>query len=584
VDLEFLTIFLDEAVEILQKWESSCLSLEKNKDLETINELFRSAHNLKGSSKSVGLDAFAQFVHAAEDLITRVKNAQIACDPDVIAVLLDTQKALGDWVDQLRVNVDFVPDTNAICERLKNVQMNVGQVLASESSKATDLGSILVQSGQVTQIQVEQAVNLQNRKLGEVLVDQGVVTPDVVQDALKQQRAAVGQKPDDTIRVSLRKLDSMIRLIGELSIQHSIVRNARDTRKLSESASLDAIALAHKVIQDLQTEAMSLRMQPLENLFQRLERVSRDVARQQQKTINVLVKGTDVELDKTVLERMKDPLIHILRNAVDHGIETAEKRASCGKSPAATVLIEGIQTAANVTIRITDDGQGLNEERILAKAKERQLVPQDANPSRSEIHQMIFMPGFSTVEQVTDVSGRGVGMDVVKRAVDDLGGHIVILSEPGRGTQFQITLPSTLSILDAIVVGLDNVHYAVPVQDVEEVIDLSTATIESSTQRGQVINLRGRILPIQSLNEYLPHAPTENRKPQNVAIVARHDAVTVAFQVDSIAGQQSIVVRQLEGNLAKVPGFAGGTILASGEPSMIIHLQQIVRSYVSGVK
>lgn len=225
----------------------------------------------------------------------------------------------------------------------------------------------------------------------------------------------------------------MIRLIGELSIQHSIIKNAKESESLNTVQAGDAINLSHKVIQDLQSETMSLRMQPLEGLFQRMERVARDVARQQNKKINVVLKGTDVELDKTVIEQMKDPLVHILRNAVDHGIESEDARSKSGKSPTATILIEGLQTATNVTIRISDDGQGLNEDKILQKARERGLIASDAQPPPHDIHQMIFLPGFSTADKVTDVSGRGFGMDVVRQAVNDLSGDIEITSIRSKG-------------------------------------------------------------------------------------------------------------------------------------------------------
>ncbi|MCX6109701.1 MAG: chemotaxis protein CheA [Proteobacteria bacterium] len=599
VDVDFLPTFLDEASETLERWESVCLKLENSASPELLDDLFRSAHNIKGSSKSVGLVEFGALVHRAEDVITRMKNGEIKPNPSAISALLECQKSLCDWVEKLRDEPTFVLPTQQILEKLseflqvkdpEKMQEDLGfglfdEDLASKEPIHKDLGTILIEAGSASVQQIEDAVKLQSRRLGEVLVDTGVVTPDTIKAALEIQKGT-GHKQDESIRVSLRKLDSVIRLIGELSIQHAIVCNARDVGTVNEFASVEAIGLAHKVIQDLQSEAMSLRMQTLEVLFQRMERVCRDVAMQQQKSIQVVLKGTEVELDKTVIERMKDPLVHILRNAVDHGIEDAEGRAQSEKPAIATLTIEGIQTAGNVSIRISDDGRGLNEERILRKAIERGLVSASAKPSKEEIHQMIFLPGFSTAEKVTDVSGRGVGMDVVRRAVDDLGGSIAIESRLGHGTQFLINLPSTLSIVNAVVINLSDKLYAVPVQDVEEVVDMSSVQIERTTQRGRVINLRGRILPVERLATFLPPHTQDSIQSErkSVAIIARHQSTTVALEVDGIVGQQSIVVRQLEGKLSQVPGFSGGTILASGEPSMIIHLPQIVKSYASLAK
>jgi two-component system, chemotaxis family, sensor kinase CheA len=612
IDAEFLAIFLDEASEILERWEKACLSLEKEPSADVINQIFRAAHNLKGSARSVGLEALGEFVHKIEDFITRLKNQEVQVNSETVGLILESQRELYEWIVALRDNAEAKRDVTALTGKLLHMGHNSSATQGAEQSNLvshnlglekghaavgehsdvrppftsttpTDLGTILLESGDIKPEQLEHALKLQHRKLGEVLVETGVVAKEQISKALEQQKAT-GHKPDETIRVSLKKLDSVIRLIGELSIQHSIITNAKESESLNSVQAADAINLSHKVIQDLQSETMSLRMQPLEGLFQRMERVARDVARQQNKKINVVLKGTDVELDKTVIEQMKDPLVHILRNAVDHGIELESDRIKSGKFPTATILIEGIQTATNVTIRISDDGQGLNEEKILQKAKEKGLVDASAVPPSHEIHQMIFWPGFSTAEKVTDVSGRGVGMDVVRQAVNDLSGEIEISSTRHKGTQFDINLPSTLSIMDAIVVLLNKNHYAIPIQDVVEVIDMKTTQVSTTTQKGRVINLRGKILPVESLQEYLPDQQAAPRAVGHVALIARHQHTTVAFEVDRVAGQQSIVVRQLEGSLAKVPGYAGGTILSTGEPSMIIHLPQVVKSYLAGVK
>lgn len=391
---------------------------------------------------------------------------------------------------------------------------------------------------------------------------------------------AAATKSDETIRVSLKKLDTVIRLIGELSIQQAIIKNAKETNQFESKQAQDAITLANKGIQDLQTEAMSLRMQPLETFFQRLERVARDVARQQGKAIEVHLRGTDVELDKTVIERIKDPLVHLLRNAVDHGIEDGDARQARNKPKAANITIEALYTAASVSIRISDDGRGLDEEKIFATAKARGLLAADASLSSREIHQLIFMPGFSTASKVTDVSGRGVGMDVVKRSVDELNGSILIETTPGMGTTFQISLPSSLSIVDALIIGLGQSLYAVPIQDIEEVIEIDESLIESTTKRGRVLCHRGEVVPIERLIDYLP-IPGSKMLTSRAAIIGKIGEKKVAFEVDSIEGQQPIVARNLEGGLAPLPGFSGGTILANGDPAMIIQMPHIVRSFIA---
>jgi two-component system chemotaxis sensor kinase CheA len=599
---EFLPIFLEEAFEILERWESTCLKLDKDASEENLNDLFRSAHNLKGSARSVGLSEFGKFVHVVEDLITNMKSGQLSVSAEIVSLILDCQRQLLNWVEGLKADSSLVLDSTHLVQEIVSLSspkenastdsfgffddetpVQKTSSNSTETGNPQDLGTILIESGHVSQLQIEEAVRVQNLKLGEILVDRGVTSPQVVKQALENQKNQ-GHKPDETIRVSLRKLDTVIRLVGEMSIQHAIIKGAKESGDLNNAHTIEAISLTDKVIQDLQTEAMGLRMQPLENLFQRMERVARDVASSLGKEIRVVLKGADVELDKTVIERMKDPLVHILRNAVDHGIESPEARAQSGKNKVATITIEGVQTAANVGIIISDDGRGINEEIVLSIAKSKGLVPSDAKLTPEQIHQLIFMPGFSTADKVTDVSGRGVGLDVVKRAVDEIGGQAIVQSVQSKGTNFKITLPSTLSILDAVVISLDNNLYALPIQDIDEVVHISDNLIEKTPDRGRMMNLRGKIMPVERLSDYLPSRIGKKSASDGVAVVANHNRTSIAFEVDRIMGQQQIVVRQIDDALAKIPGFTGATILSSGEPSMIVHLSHIVKSYVSTIK
>ena len=585
VDIDFLPIFLDEAFETLELWESACLRLESEVSDDLISELFRYAHNIKGSSRSVGLESFGRLVHTAEDFITKIKQKELTVDDRVIAVLLDTQNFLISWVEHLRDDPNCELDFLELEKRFRSLS---APKVPSEKHEPENLGF-----GFFDDDNEDDTVPAQTPSNDTQIAEKGPVQ-DLHQDGQsevntnRKPQPIVAAKPaarsDETIRVSTKKLDSVIRLIGELSIQHAIVRNAKETKRLNEDHALEAIDLTHKVMQDLQSEAMSLRMQPLESLFQRMERVSKDVARDQGKHIAVDIKGADVELDKTVIEKVKDPLVHILRNAVDHGIESTQRRIELGKPEKATITIEGMQTASSVSIQISDDGRGLNLAKILDKAKKNGLITDQTDLSSQEIAQLIFSPGLSTADSVTDVSGRGVGMDVVKQAVDSLGGNISIHTKQDQGTVFTISLPSTLSILDAIVVGLANKFYAVPIQDVDEVVDLSALSIQSTSQQGRVINLRGSILPVQCLGSYLPERDGKSSEDYSgIALITRQNGSSVAFKVDTLEGQQSIVVRQLEGKLAELPGFTGATILSSGEPAMIIHLPHIVKSYLSAI-
>ena len=571
---EFLPTFLDEAQETLDEWEKICLEIEKDEhgaNAENFNHLFRCAHNLKGSARSVGLLSVGGVIHEIENTITRLRTGELQFESSHLGFLLEAQKELYSWIDRIRAD----PSDEKISESLTSLLANIAET-QNPSNNGAAWGLFESAPSEPDASLGEQSKHSKSKEQPEPI--------NAAQSLKKDAEQTLKSPNEETTRVAIRKLDAVIRLIGEISIQQAILQDARSTNEIDSTRSHDAIVLMGKLVQDLQSEAMSLRMQPVDSLFQRLERVAKDVTRAQEKMVRVTVIGTHVELDKTVIDRMKDPLIHIIRNAVDHGIESRERRLEGNKQPTASLVIEATQTPTNVLIRISDDGKGLDERAILAKALQKGLLDATAKYTSDEIRQMIFLPGFSTAEKVTDVSGRGVGLDVVKKSVDDLGGSLSIESCLGQGTSFLISLPSTLSILEALVINLDGTRYAVPIQTVDEVVDTKFYPIQKTGNRGLAIDLRGEIVPIESLSDYLPRLNYESSTNKTVALITRLNSRRIAFQVDSIIGQQSIVVRRLEGHLKQLPGFAGATVLASGEPSMIIQLSAIAQSFLEHIQ
>lgn len=548
--MDFLLTFLEEATEMLEYWEASCLKLEDSNTIENLNDLFRIAHNLKGSSKSVGLTNYSDFVHKLEDLLVKAKDHLLDTSPAFIAILLKSQKVLVDWTEQLFEDPQYCPETSIMIEKILHFK--------EQSCTSPSFGFF-------------EDSDHNKEKPHPQIQDQ---TP-----APLDHKNHHGHKGNETIRVPLGKLDSIIRLVGELTIQHSIIFAAKKNNSFTSNSIYEAIDLADKIINDLQNEAMSLRMQPLEGLFQRLERVGKDLGRELNKSIKVVVKGESVELDKTVIDLVKDPLIHIIRNAIDHGVEPPEERKSLNKAEKATITIEGIQTPTNVSIIISDDGRGLNRDRIFKKAVQSGLCNEDDEMKDKDIYQLIFHSGLSTAAEVTEVSGRGVGMDVVYNCVSDLGGDIEIDTKPGHGTTMKISLPSTLSVLDAVIISLNGSFYALPLQDIKEIVHLSDFQIYSTTSSHKMINLRDNVVNVMALSHFLPCEEYGSENKDNVAIVAKHSDRIIAFEVDKIAGQQVIFIHDTNEKLTKIPGFSGTTILMSGEPAMIVNLPEIIKSY-----
>lgn len=589
IDLELLTCFIDETLDSLELWERCCFDLEtRGASTDILNALFRAAHNIKGASRAVGLESFGAFVHSIEDVIQSVQKSVIKCDSTVISFLLKAQEVLADWAEKLKEDQGYSPDTNELqATALKLLNKKI-VLEAVESIKPTVDSNVISSTEELDKLIAEMQGQLSSP----------VVSAEKPAENVQQMmRAEAKPKPplnvetadkpaaksDETIRVAASKLDELIQSIGELSIHQAIVAEAQKNGTMNSKICANALALSQKISKELHNKALSLRMQPVQGLFQRLERVIRDVARSQEKQIKVVQIGTEVELDKTVIERITDPLIHVVRNAVDHGIETTEGRSQSGKEQISILTLTAQQDATDVCITVSDDGRGIDPEKVRKKAVEKGLISVDAQLSKEELINLIFLPGFSTAEKVTDISGRGVGMDVVMKAVQALQGNIQVSSELGKGSAFTLRLPMSLSIVDALVVKIDEIKYAVAMHELTEIIDLSDMHIEASGNDGQMLDLRGQIIPVAKLGRFLANQRGTKNSSLFVngrpALLIKETRGTVAFEIDRIMGQQQIVVRPLSEKLSGLGEFSGCTILGDGEPGMILSLNNLARSY-----
>ena len=447
------------------------------------------------------------------------------------------------------------------------------RLIEQQPEGATRLGEILIRCGTLTPQELDAALNVQAdtpaKPIGTILVEQGSVQPEVVEAALTRQKQIKdsGAQESRSIRIEADKLDQLINLVGELIIAGAgvnLIARRTQNAELQESSSKMST-----LVEEVRDSALQLRMVKIGATFNRFQRVVHDVARDLGKEIGLQVKGEDTELDKTVVEKIGDPLMHLVRNAMDHGIESAELRAERGKPAKGTVTLEAYHDSGSIVIAVSDDGGGLKRDRILAKALERGLVEAGHNLTDSEVFGLIFEPGFSTAEQVTNLSGRGVGLDVVKRNITALRGSVSVSSEEGVGTTVTVRLPLTLAIIDGFLVEVGKSVFAIPLDMIEECVAYAAEPGHDYT------NLRGQVLPFIRLRE-LFEVDGEPTRRENI-VVLKHAGQKAGLVVDTLLGEFQTVIKPLGQMFNQVQCISGSTILGSGEVALILDVPALVR-------
>jgi two-component system chemotaxis sensor kinase CheA len=397
-------------------------------------------------------------------------------------------------------------------------------------------------------------------------------------DSPNTEPVKAGKGEHSSIRVGIEKIDELINTVGELVITQAMLSELG--RKLEGSVAeqfRSGLNQLERNMRELQESVMRVRMLPISFTFSRFPRLVRDLAQRLGKQIDLKLTGEQTELDKTVMEKIGDPLVHLVRNSVDHGIETPQVRQAAGKSPVGTIHLDACHRGGNIAVEVRDDGGGLDRDRILAKARSRGLIGANEEPADEQIYELIFLPGFSTAEKTTDVSGRGVGMDVVRRNVKELGGKIEIHSTVGKGSRFVITLPLTLAIVDGQSVSVGAETYIVPLTSIVESLQLSSQGVSRLSGCGEIFSFRGEYLPIVRLHEIFGVEPRARALHEGLIVVAEGDERRVGLFVDELLGQQQVVIKSLETNYGSVDGVAGATILGDGSVALILDLPGLVR-------
>jgi two-component system chemotaxis sensor kinase CheA len=398
-----------------------------------------------------------------------------------------------------------------------------------------------------------------------------------VGEAPKEARGLVAVTAATTIRVELEKIDRVVNMVGEIVIAQAMLG------QVVQELPPDIISRVAQRIEDvfhhtreLKNSVMSMRAQPVKTVFQRMTRLVRELAAKTAKKVQLEMQGENTEVDKTVIERLSDPITHIIRNSIDHGIESPAARLAAGKKEAGTIRLSAAQRGGRIVIEITDDGAGINSDRVLKKARERGLVAADAVLNADEINNLIFLPGFSTAEVVSDLSGRGVGMDVVRRNIQDLGGRITLKSEPGRGMSIELALPLTLAVMDGMIVRVAQETYVMPISAIVECIRPACTDIRSLVGTSGALQIRGSIVPLVYLGD-LFDVPGFVRDPAEctVIVIEGSDRARLGLVVDELCGHQQVVIKSIEENYGSVPGIAAATILGNGRVAFIVDIEKI---------
>jgi two-component system chemotaxis sensor kinase CheA len=390
--------------------------------------------------------------------------------------------------------------------------------------------------------------------------------------------AAASSNDAGSVRVAIDKIDGLIDLVGELVITQAMLDQFREEFDASRLAMLQhGLAQLARHTRALQESVMGIRMLPIGSVFNRFPRLVRDLSQKLGKQVKLDLVGEHTELDKTVLEKIGDPLVHLVRNAIDHGLETPDKRRAAGKGDIGTLRLEAFHRGGSIVVEISDDGAGLNRDAIVAKALQKGLISSDENLSDEAVGELIFQPGFSTAAVTTDLSGRGVGMDVVRRNVVDLGGNVAIKSRAGQGTTFTITLPLTLAIIDGLRAAVGGECYIVPLVSIVESVQLRADAIRSVTGGGELFRFRGEYLPIVRLHQQFGCADARQKIEEGLVVVVEADGTQIGLFIDELVGQQQAVVKSLEANYRRVDGISGATILADGSVALIVDVAGLIR-------
>ncbi len=583
-EILILNDFVLEALDSLESIELSLIELEQEpSDKDIINSIFRPFHTIKGISGFLGLMKINQLAHVTENLLDDARNDEFVINDELTDIILESVDVLKALIANVEESVasgsgnlegDF--DVEPLKERITKAQER------AKSGEVRRLGDILVETGALGEQDIEKALGFQKEspdaKLGEILIEKQISDSKTVIGAIREQKKTK-KTVEQQVKVDTGKLDNLVDFTGELVISQTMLRQNSVIKSITDQKLFQNLNQLSQIVTTIQKIAMSMRMVPIRSTFQKMVRLVRDLARNSGKKVDLKMSGDETEIDRNVVEQLYEPMVHMIRNSVDHGLEQPEDRVAAGKTETGTVSLAAFHQGGNIIIEITDNGKGLNKEGILAKAKKSNLITDESVLSESEIFDLIFQPGFSTAATITDVSGRGVGMDVVKRGIEKLRGRLNVRSEEGQGTTIAISLPLTLAIIDGMIVRVGTERYILPAIAVVESFRPKREDCFTVKNEGEMVKVRGGLLPLMRLNKMFDLDNKKVNPWEALVVVVENKNEHRGILLDELLGKEEVVIKNLGESLKGIMGLAGGAILGDGRVGLILDMDGLFRLF-----
>jgi len=570
-DAPLVLDFITEAGEHIENAESALLELENHpEDAELVNKIFRAFHTIKGMAGFLNLADIQSLAHSSESLLDLARKNKLVLAGANSDVAFESIDALKKMLSGLKSSLE----SNSPVAPFEPLPQLLEKVKAAAEGKAPAAPQVAVPAEAPAAPEAAVKTEEADRKLDMVL--EGTSDPQKT----KASSTSGAHMAEDKIKVSTSRLDNLINLAGELVIAQLMVAEEVKSNSGAESFAHElARKVAHqgKIVRELQDLSMSMRMVPVQGVFQKMSRLARDVMHKAGKQVDFVTTGEETELDRTVVDKIADPLVHMVRNAIDHGVEPPDDRGKAGKNPTGHVELRAFHQAGNIVIELEDDGKGLDRDKIVKKAMEQGLIEPGQEVSDEEAFKLIFHPGLSTAEKITAVSGRGVGMDVVKKNIESLRGRVDINSTKGKGSTFTIRLPLTLAVIDGQVVRIGDARYIIPINAIVRSLRPTRQQISTVQSRGEMVLERGELIPLIRLYQLLGVAPSTEEPTEALIVVVEEDGRKCCLMVDDLLAQQQVVIKSLGAALGRVVGVSGGAIMGDGKVTLILDVPGLVK-------